>query len=256
MPASKIAVFGATGDCAGHCLAHLLTAGFHCIALARTPAKLTRSMKDKGVSGENIDAYLTVVQGNVKDIEAVKQALQLNGQTVDTILSGIGGAPALQWSLMRPVALTDPRICYDAGSTILQALTELKPVLKPLYIHISTAGIPPAGMPRDVPLLLVPLYHWLIAAPIDDKAALEKKLAEHMQLPERERGIRGSVGVKASLLMNGESLGIKKIREGVDEHPAIGYTIHRADVGLWIFEKLLKTDVKDKWLNKNVSITY
>ncbi|KAI7080755.1 hypothetical protein KC327_g10 [Hortaea werneckii] len=44
---STLAFFGATGDCAGYCLAQALNAGYDCRALARTPAKLTASLKNK-----------------------------------------------------------------------------------------------------------------------------------------------------------------------------------------------------------------
>ena len=165
MPASKIAFFGATGDCAGHTLANTLNAGYDCVALARTHAKLTESMKNKGVSTTALDQHLTIIQGDVKDVECVKNALQFDGQVVDTIVCGIGGSAQLRWSLLTPVTLTDPHICQDAGNTILQALQQLKPAVKPLLIVVSTTGIPPSGMPRDEPLLCTPLYRWLLHIP-------------------------------------------------------------------------------------------
>ena len=166
MAPSKIAFFGATGGCSGYTLANSLNAGYDCIALARTPAKLTKSLKDKGISGSTLDQHLTIVEGNVKDVEAVKSALQLNGQVVDTIVCGIGGTPCLQWSLLRPVSLTDPTICQDAGNTIVQALVQLRPTTKPLLAIVSTTGIQPQGMPRDEPLLCSPLYRWMLHVPV------------------------------------------------------------------------------------------
>lgn len=256
MPASKIAFFGATGDCAGYTLANSLKAGYDCIALARTPVKLTKSMKDKGVRTSALDQHLTIVEGNVKDVEAVKGALQLNGQVVDTIVCGIGGTPQLQWSLWTPVTLNDPTICQDAGNTILKALQELKPAKKPLLILVSTTGISPRGMPRDVPLLFVPLYHWMLHIPHIDKHKLEDNLAAHVALPEDERGIRAFVAVKPSLLMDGEGMGLDSVRPGVPEKPVVGYTIRRQDVGSFICERLIKQDVGQDWLNKGISITY
>ena len=256
MQSSKVAFFGATGDCAGHCLAHALKAGYDCVALARTPAKLTKSMKDKGVSSEALDQHLTILEGNVKDFEAVKQALQINGQVVDTVISGIGGAPVLQWSLFTPATLADPTICQDAGETILQALAQLKPRTKPVLINVSTTGIPPKGKPRDVPWLYAVLYPWLGHVMHEDKRIMEQRLAESMQLPETQRSLRAYVNVKPSLLMDGEGRGLQAIRQGIDEEPAIGYTIQREDVGLFIFERLIKAGVKREWVNKSVSITY
>jgi hypothetical protein len=256
MPASKIAFFGATGDCAGFTLANTLKAGYDCIALARTPAKLTESMKNKGVNTTALDQHLTIIQGDVKDVEAVKSALQLNGQVVDTIVCGIGGSPQLQWSLWTPVTLNDPHICQDAGNTILKALQQLKPATKPLLIYVSTTGIPPNGMPRDEPLLFTPLYRWMLHVPHVDKRALENDLAAHVNLPESQKGIRAFVAVKASLLMDGDGRGLEAVRQGVPEKPAVGYTIRRQDVGLFICERLVKQDVREDWLNKGISITY
>ena len=253
---SKLAFFGATGGCAGYCLANSLKAGYDCTALARTPAKLTQAMKDKGVSSEALDQHLTIIQGNVKDVESVKQAVQLNGQVVDTIVSGIGGTPKLQWSFWQPVTLTDPTICQDAGRTILQALTQLKPAKKPLLINVSTTGIAPQGMPRDIPLVYIPLYKWFLHVPHEDKRILEQALKEHMQLAEGERGLRAYVNVKPSLLFDGDGKGLEAIRQGIDEDPAIGYSIQRGDVGLFMFERLIKSGVKEEWLNKSLPLTY
>ena len=52
-------------------------------------------MKDKGVSAEALDNHLTIVEGNVKDVEAVKSALQIKGKIVDTIVCGIGESTSL-----------------------------------------------------------------------------------------------------------------------------------------------------------------
>lgn len=254
--APTVAFFGATGDCAGHTLANTLKAGYDCVALARTPEKLEKSMQAKGVSAHAIDQHLTIVEGNARDTEAVKKALQVKGQVVDIIVSGIGSNPTLQWSLYRPVVLQDETICEDVTNTILDALSQLKSAKKPLFVNVLTTGIQPKGKPRDVPLAFTLLYHWLLASPHEDKEKVQEKLIETMQLPEAQRAIRAFVNVKPSLLVDGEGCGLQTIREGTDETPAVGYTIQRKDVGLWMFERLVKAEVKGEWLNKGVSITY
>ncbi|KAI6817636.1 hypothetical protein KC340_g14497 [Hortaea werneckii] len=259
---STLAFFGATGDCAGYCLAHALNAGYDCRALARTPAKLTASLKNKDVSPETLDKHLTITQGDVKDVSAVKETLSLSaghpGNIVDKIISGIGGAPAFQWSLTRPFTLGDPTICQDAGQTILKALGELQSSKeegkKPILINVSTTGIPSPGCPRDVPLLFVPLYHWALAVPHEDKKVLQKTLAGHMK--SESALLRGFVHVKPSLLMDGEAMGLQAVRDGVETAPAVGYTIRRADVGSWMFERLVKGDVKREWTDRSVCVTY
>lgn len=253
---SKIAFFGATGDCAGNCLAAALAGGHSCVALARTPAKLTKSLKDKGVSAAAVDENLTIVQGNAKDVESVKAALQIDGTVVDFIVSGIGGAPVLQWSLLQPVTLDDPKVCQDVGATILKALEELKSPKKPIIVTILTTGIPPKGKPWDVPFLFSWMYSYMLHVPHVDKELWQDMLAEHVKQPSGQQSIGGYVNVKPSLLTDGESCGLQIVREGSEDEPAVGYTIRRADVGLWMYERLLKSGVKSEWLNKGVCITY
>ncbi|CAK4013375.1 Hypothetical predicted protein [Lecanosticta acicola] len=255
-----IAFFGATGDCAGYCLAAALKAGYDCIALARTPAKLIASQNAKGVSPQALDSHLTIIEGNVKDVAAVKRTLVCNDKMVDHIVSGIGGTPALQWSYRRPVTLTDTTICQDAGRVILQGATEVsretKALKKPGFINISTTGISPPEVPRDIPFLYIPFYRWALHVPHVDKAVLEEQLREYVQLPENEKGLSGFVNVKPSLLMDGQGRGLQAIRAGPDEKPAVGYTIQRKDVGDFMFERLVKGEVPSEWRNKSVSIAY
>jgi hypothetical protein len=254
-----IAFFGATGDSAGYCLSYTLKAGYTCSALARTPSKLTASMKAKGVPTEVLDKNLTIIQGDVRDVGAVKRTLQSsNGKLADEIVVGIGAYPKLQWSLWNPIGMQDPTVCQDAGATILKALSELKPKegQKPLMINVSTTGIPPKGKPWDVPWWFSWLYRVLLHAAHADKRVLQENLAQHVQLPESEKVIKGYINTKASLLQDGEAKGVDQVREGVEDAPAVGYFIRRADVGLFIFERLIKGEPKAEYWNKGVCITY
>ncbi|KAK4630954.1 Reductase pytE [Fulvia fulva] len=254
-----LAFFGAGGDCAGYCLANSLKAGYTCRALARAPSKLLDSLKKKGVPQATIDTNLTIIQGDVKNLDNVKSTLQTaSGLPVEVIISGIGGTPNFQVSLTQPLGMTEPNICNSAGSTILRAASE--PHLqhtehsKPLLVNISTTGIPAPGAPWDVPCALSPLYRWGLHVPHEDKAKLEEKLREEVRLSSC--GIKGYVNIKPSLLFDGESKGLQAVKQGVDEKPAIGNSIHRQDVGLFIFEHFVKGEVVDEWINKSLTITY
>lgn len=90
-----IAFLGATGDTAGFCLATCLNSSnptYDCRALARTPQKLLKSLLAKGVSQQTLDQRLTIVQGDVKDVEVMKKTLTIDdsGKVVDKIVCGIG----------------------------------------------------------------------------------------------------------------------------------------------------------------------
>lgn len=254
-----IAFFGATGGCAGHCLYLCLNAGYTCRALARTPSKLTNALKSKGVSTETFDKYLTIIPGNAKNVEDVKTALSSGpGNIVDVIISGVGGTPHLQWSLWKPVVLDDPKTCQDAGRTVLQACHSLTTNMKkPLYVNISTTGISRhAGCPEDVPWGYQWFYHYVLQDPHEDKKVLEQILRDEMAKGESERGISGYVNVKPTLLLDGESRGIGKIREGRDDRPVLGYVMNRKDVGVWMFERTIKEDLREEFVGRSVTLAY
>jgi hypothetical protein len=122
------------------------------------------------------------------------------------------------------------------------------------------------GGPRDVPLAYYWLYHVLLKVPHADKRAMESVVAKATTETGDDSPISGFVIPRATLLQNGESKGLNKVRAGWVPHPdainaeskgvkpAIGYSIRRADVGAWIFEQVIKG--KGDWVNKCVSLTY
>ncbi|KAK9243888.1 hypothetical protein V1506DRAFT_543109 [Lipomyces tetrasporus] len=260
---STIAIFGATGGCANSTLVRSLLAGYDVSALARTPAKLTSQLLAQGLPQETLDQHLTIVQGDATKVEDVMRALLLDGKLVSFIISGLGGKPVFQKSLRKPVSIDNPDICVTATETILNALREIcaenpsAAAMKPLLAYVSTTGI--SNGPEDVPFGFRFLYHVLLAVPHVDKRKMESIWTSHMAQPEAsERLFRGVVGVRASFLTGGidykSGKGWKTLRVGVEEKPAVGYTIARADVGEWIFEQLIKKD-GGEWVGKSVTLT-
>ena len=75
-----------------------------------------------------------------------------------------------------------------------------------------------------------------------------------MQEAASEGKTRGFVIMRASLLMNGKAIGPEKIKYGFEEKPAKGYTINRDDVGLWVYENVIKED-GGRFVNKKVTVT-
>jgi hypothetical protein len=198
------------------------------------------------------------VQGNAKDSTKLAVALVVNDRGVDVIVSGIGGVPQFTPNPLRPT-LDDPTVCQDTTRALLDAVRSKAPSKKPIVIVISTTGMSDHG--RDIPVAMVPLYHWMLPVPHKDKKEMERLLAEEAKTVSSCIG--GFVVARASLLTNGPALGAEKIRVGVEslerrESLAIGYTISRADVGGWIFEALLedRDGGRDTYLNKFVTVTY
>ncbi|KAG0206242.1 hypothetical protein BGX28_002285 [Mortierella sp. GBA30] len=250
-----IAFFGATGGCTNACLIHTLNAGFYARALARTPSKLTDMLITKGVKQATIDAQLTIVKGDVADIPAIKSVLlsnNCNGRVTiaSQIMSGIGGTPQLQCSIKRPVTIDNPEICATATKNIMQALREIyiehseTAQHKPAITVISTTGV--SDIREDVPFGFQTLYHVVLADPHKDKKVMEQLITENMAQPdESARVFRGAICVRPSLLTGDSNVkggkGWQNLKVGFEEQPAVGYTIHRADVGEWIFEEIIKT---------------
>jgi len=191
--------------------------------------------------------------------------------TVDIIISGIGGTSGrLTWNPLRPITLTDPTICADATRTIVAALTALQQSHKaaakklatktPLMLVISTTGLHKTPK-RDVPLLLFPLYRWLLAGPHEDKEVMEDTLfaAAANSGSDATTPIRGAISVRPTLLTNGERVGRERLRVGVEGAPALGYTVARADVGAWIFEEVVQglgEEGRGRWVGERVTLTY
>lgn len=214
--------------------------------MARTPSKLTSLLVAKGISESIITSCLTIIHGDVRDPASVRQTLLgEDGSVTDLIISGIGMVMS-GWSFKT----LDTTICNDATSNILGVLRDLKSAKKPLMVVISTTGI--TNGPRDVPLLFVPMYHGLLAVPHKDKRLMEKAISDAQGKGE---AIRGAIITRASLLTNCPAKGKGEVRVGTEDKPAVGYTISREDVGLWLFEEVVNGE-RDKWVGQKISLTY
>lgn len=268
-----IAFFGATGGCASATLARALKDGYKATALARTPSKLTNLLESKFQLSSNVISNLTIVQGSISDANAVRQVLAPSNRLVDIIVSGIGGTPKLTWSIY-PVTLTDPTICETATASIISTLRNLanegitttSQGKKPVLITISTTGI--SDRKRDVPILLYPLYHWLLSVPHVDKKKMEQLIVKASD-GTPNAALRDFILVRPTLLSDGAEQGVAKVRAGWESYgadtrekaqgnkgpgPQLGWTIGREDVGGWIFEEGIKNT--EKWEGKCVSLTY
>lgn len=236
-----VAFFGASGGVGLSTLKHTLAAGHQCIALCRTPSKLT------AIFPTDTTPNLKLIQGNAHDVASVSQCLQgSDGKLVDIVVSTIGGR-----FILSKFSIDDPEVCRKGVATLLDALAELRRrgiTGRPHIILGSTTGISRFG--RDIPLAMVPLYHVLLKVPHVDKVIMEDRLVASQE---------AYTIVRASLLTNGESS--KKIRVGIEDSKtgrdsnAIGYTISREDTGKWIADNLvLKRDAQ--YTDKFATITY
>ncbi|KAK3313373.1 hypothetical protein B0H66DRAFT_565949 [Apodospora peruviana] len=234
---------GATGGVCLSALRRSLAAGHTCIALCRTPSKLTNQLTTAETSSPN----LLIEQGNAQDVDSLVRCLTKTA-SVDTVLSSIGGAFSIS-----KMNIDDPKTCEVGMNALVEAIRRTK--LHPHIIAVSSTGISDAG--RDIPLPMVPLYHVLLKAPHKDKKNMETALIKSGEP-------RWTI-VRPSFYTDGpETDG--QVRAGVEdlagqpkfESKAIGYSISRLDVGKWIFENLLRAGEADvrKYTQKAVMITY
>lgn len=238
--------------------------------VARTPEKLRTLLEQQhNVPSNILDTQLTIIQGSVKDIAPVKETLAPGNSPASIIVSGLGSAPKLVFRL-KLVEMVDPKLVEEGVTVILQALRELRrdgtisAAQKPLLCTISTTGI---SETEDVPCLFRPGYHWGLAEAHKDKKIAERLVASAAMETGDDAPLSGFVIPRASLLNDGASKGMEHIRVGWEKHPAalaaveeeatgpaIGYFISRADVGLWIFEEVIKGG--NKWSGKCVTLTH
>lgn len=247
-PTPKAILFlGATGGCGLSALRRSLEAGHSCIALCRTPSKLSDKLP--------LDKYpnLRIEQGNAHDADTLARVLThpsdpTGHRLVDAVVFAIGG-------LFNPSKMTidDPHVCENGMKALFAALEKRRSggdEGKPRLFVISSTGISNLG--RDVPLLFVPMYRFMLRDPHKDKKAMEAMLvasAEDWTL------------IRPSFLTDGPASD-KTVRAGVEdpaagkvESKAVGYTISREDVGRWIFENLVE-EKGDQWVRKTATITY
>ncbi|TID26929.1 hypothetical protein E6O75_ATG01422 [Venturia nashicola] len=269
-----LAFFGATGGTTASALALALKDGYFTTALARTPTKLRTLMENQyNIPPATLDAQLQIIQGSAKDIEVVKETLAPQGKHPALIvISGLGAYPEM--SIKPPfIVNTDPTLCGDAMTVLMNALRQLRregrisEAQKPLVYVGSTTGL---SAKRDVPYALAPLYHVVLASAHKDKTVMETVLAEASTEMGPEAPISNFVIGRPTLLMDGPAKGLSQVKTGWEKHPAapnatseketaaaIGYTIRRSDVGAWIFEKVIKGGHSgNPWAGKCVSMTY
>ncbi|KAL8729667.1 MAG: hypothetical protein Q9166_004616 [cf. Caloplaca sp. 2 TL-2023] len=234
-----VVFFGATGGCTLATLSCALESSYHARALARTPDKLDDMLKKRGLSRTLLDAKLVIVKGNAKDPEDVRKVLiDKNGRIVHQIVFGIDFITSINAALR------------DVAAEVGQADA------MPLVTAISTTGL---SKTRDIPLMMIPLYRWMLVVPHADKEELEDRI----EWAKKENLIRDFVIIRASLLVDGQTHGSKEIKVGwegkapgeLGEGAALGYSITREDVGFFIFDSVVAKNGGDL-AGKKVSITH
>jgi hypothetical protein len=230
--------------------------------VVRKPEKLIDLLKSAphSIPGSTITSNITVINGNATNIEDVKKVFT-TGTPISLIVSAIGGSPKMQASFTAPVMNDQPTLCGDAANTLVAAIKDVALEPKPFLVAISTTGIRNGAfenMQEDVPFGMRTLYHFVLQQPHADKAVMESVFAAAGQ--ENPSVFGGWAILRPTILGDGEGKGVDKIRFGwvgkdnTGPGPQTGYQISRADVGSFIFEKLVHGDATE-WNGKVISLT-
>ncbi len=205
----KIAVFGATGGTGSQVVQQALAAGHQVTALARNPASL-----------DSADPDMTVVAGNVLDIEAVQQAL--TGADVAVVSLG-------------STANNPDNIVSQGTQVILDAIGQLGGPRR--IVVVSSIGV---GDSKDqVPFAFKMLMKTVLRKAIEDK--------ERQEALVKASGLDWII-VRPGGLTDGSATG--QYQAGLDPKISAGQ-VSRADVAAFVLQQL--TD--DTYLRQAPAIT-
>jgi hypothetical protein len=272
----SVAFLGATGGVTNAILIRTLLAGHHCVALVRKSQKL-RDMLTKQEVPVSAQQNLTIVEGNALEVASIKKML-ISNPTANTlpvaIVTGVGGNPVMKFSIWAPLSfvhLDQPNLCGTSAAAVLTALREIyteTPSLKtqkPLLTFISTTGI--TRGPEDVPFWMRFFYHQILYYAHKDKREMEDAFrGDQEQSSEEQRVLRKIVGIRPTLLTPYDNSPADYrdvvdgglIRAGTEGKPELGYSIKRGNVGLWVWENVIREVVegrRGRWEGEMISLT-
>lgn len=212
-----------------------------------------------------IDTNLAIVEG--PSSRSVHACVELLHHDPEIIFSGITALPKFQLNPFKPVSMQDLTITGDSAAVVIEALRQLKNAgaidNRPVFVPISSTG---QGIKRDQPLVMIPLYIWLLRVPQADTTAMEKVIRNCATEPGSP--LAGYVMVRPPLLTDGPKKGLESLRvgwtvedaglvEGAVQEPGVtvGYTVSRLDLANWMFEELVQGNIM-AWKGKCVTVTY
>ncbi|KAF9325385.1 hypothetical protein BG006_011134, partial [Podila minutissima] len=154
---------------------------------------------------------------------------------------------------------TPPEFCATTTKNIVQVLHDIyaerssTAAHEPLIVVISTTRV--SDVCKDVPFGFQTMYHIALVDPHKDKKEMEKMIIENTtRVNAVFRGAIARPGLSTGDQNVRGCKGWQKLKVRQENKPVIGYTIHRADVGEWIFEETIRTDGQ-RWFGQRVTLT-
>ncbi|KAI8826133.1 uncharacterized protein EV422DRAFT_155029 [Fimicolochytrium jonesii] len=257
-----ILFFGASRGCGLEAAVFLLQDPVNYLTLfLRNPEGLDERLKGND--------RVKTVSGDCFDIESVRTAFQSIGAPVDTVIFSIGSRNLdFKQNPFRP-PIVPAKITERCISNIIPLLREQSEQtgVHARLVAVSSSGLGPIGH-RELPLVMRPMYSWMLHHPHADKIKLEGTVFHAAGLPHidpevekdlqqdglthiasaDEWRLREFILVRPAFLTNGDLT--EKYR--VDEH-LVSYTVSRLDIGHFIATQCVGAE-KTKWVNKAVTI--
>lgn len=269
------------------------------LRLLKQGAVVTFVVRNAGVfdADENIRPYVRsrharIVKGDALNEEDIRKAWTTANdpaadvagaaEGIDLVLFTIGGTP--KFKVNQGFVIDPPNICTQATICLLRVLASPPTPTNdlPKLVVISSTGLGNTAH-SALPLLLRPVYSYLLDAPHTDKLGMERLLGyvANWTWPEKdgepeehilargwqqreEIGTQGSlqgkiVVIRPALLTDGECKadkpkGKKEPYRAKDEEFSGSYTISRADVAHFISEEVIRN--WNSWEGKCVRIAY
>ncbi|KAF9648443.1 hypothetical protein BDM02DRAFT_3096423 [Thelephora ganbajun] len=278
---TTVLVFGGSRNIGYLSSLRLLGHGATVVFLLRNP----KTFDDDAVIKPYLDSgKAIVVNGDALSADDVasawKKAAQVTGR-VDFVIFSVGGTPKIT---LTHGAVIEPRnLCTQSTLNVLCDMPHLEQ--EPKFIFVSSTGLTKASH-EHLPILLKPLYSWLLKPPHVDKLGLERILhhaaGKPWADPEPEADImNGGVGggvewqsrpglpaagslndwiiVRPALLTSGKCEADKTDKKGkpykiIEGDSYKGYTISRADVAHFIAEEAILH--WDQWKGKILAVGY
>jgi len=280
----NVLVLGGSRNIGYHAAIRLLASGATVTFLLRSPSTFD---KDEAVQGYVKSGKARLVQGDGLVQEDVRRAWEESGkdQPVDTVLFTVGFSGPAKFSITKGFMIDPPNLVTQCLLNVLTTMPKPSETnsTQPRIIIISSTGLTPSTH-RSLPLLLRPMYSYLLTYPHKDKLGAERLLwhcagkERPADVPELSEEIMGSdwvhreglpqfgsytntLIVRPALLTDGECKADKVQGEAGKKKPyrtggdnLSGYTVSRKDVAHFIVEDALKN--WDQYRNTTVTIAY
>ncbi|KAF5353471.1 hypothetical protein D9756_008015 [Leucocoprinus leucothites] len=279
----NVLVLGGSRHIGYHAAIRLLDSGARVTFLLRNPS----SFDEDAV----IQKYITskkalLVKGDAtvrSDMQRLWNVSTEEGSlSVDVVLCTIGFSGSPTFSLFKGLQITPPNLLTVSLLNLFSTMPSSSSP-SPKIVVITATGVTPKSR-SSAPLLLRPIYSYLIQGPLQDKLGAERivhvlggwKWEDGAPEPEGSRtldekwlemegmpragSVKGMVIVRPAMLNDGECLADKGQGEGapyrVGEGEVGGWSVSRRDVAHFVFELVSDGEKWERYKDRQVSIAY